>query len=128
MGWEVFPQGLHDLLVRVQRDYAPPRLLVTENGASFDDPPGAGGPLVADPRRVAYLRAHLAEARRAIDAGVPLAGYFHWSLLDNFEWGHGYAKRFGLYRVDFTTQARVPRTSARFYRDVIAANAVDAGS
>jgi beta-glucosidase len=125
MGWEVFAPGLHDLLVRLHRDYAPPSLLVTENGAAFEDPPGAAGPVVEDPRRVAYLRAHLAEAHRAIAAGVPLAGYFHWSLLDNFEWGHGYTKRFGLYRVDFPTQARIPRASARFYRDVIAANAIE---
>lgn len=125
MGWEVFPEGLVDLLIRVQRDYAPAKIYVTENGIACGDPPGAPGPVVDDPRRVAFLRGHLAAARRAIDAGVPLAGYFHWSLLDNFEWGHGYTKRFGLYRVDFETQARTPRASARLYRETIAANAID---
>jgi beta-glucosidase len=125
MGWEVYPDGLHELLVRVTRDYRPRAIHVTENGAAFVDAPDDGG-RVADPRRIAFLRDHLAAARRSIDDGVPLEGYFVWSLLDNFEWGYGYTKRFGLVRVDYATQRRTPKDSARWYRRVIAANAIDA--
>ena len=78
-----------------------------------------------DPRRVEYLRAHLAAAHRAIADGVPLEGYFAWSLLDNFEWAHGYTKRFGLVRVEYGNQQRIPKDSAGFYRAVAAGNAVD---
>ncbi len=124
MGWEVYPRGLTDLLLRVQRDYAPPAVYITENGAAFPDPPPGDG-RVADPRRVAYLRDHLAAARAAMEAGVPLRGYFVWSLLDNFEWGHGYTKRFGLYRVEAADQRRIPKDSAAWYRDVAASNGVD---
>ncbi len=124
MGWEVYPDGLRDVLVRVTRDYAPRAIFVTENGAAFADPaPGADG-TIADPRRVDYLRTHLAAALDAIAAGAPLAGYFCWSLLDNWEWAEGYTKRFGLYAVDFETQRRTPKHSARFYRDAVAARAV----
>ncbi|MFN8589010.1 MAG: GH1 family beta-glucosidase [Candidatus Eisenbacteria bacterium] len=126
MGWEVYPRGLSDLLVRVTRDYAPARLYVTENGAAFADPaPGADG-AIADPRRVEYLRTHLSAALDAIAGGAPLAGYFCWSLLDNWEWAEGYTKPFGLHAVDFATQRRTPKHSARFYRDVVAARAVPA--
>lgn len=124
MGWEVHPRGLHDLLLRIQRDYAPPAIYITENGAALPDPPPVGG-RVADARRVAYLRGHLDAAHRALADGVPLRGYFVWSLLDNFEWAHGYTKRFGLYRVDFATRQRIPKDSAFWYRDVVAANGVD---
>lgn len=126
MGWEVWPRGLEDVLGRVARDYAPRTVYVTENGAAFDDRVGPGG-RIADARRVDYLRAHLEAASRAIAAGVPLAGYFAWSLLDNFEWGLGYGRRFGLYHVDFETQQRRPKDSAHFYRDAVAARAVPAG-
>jgi beta-glucosidase len=98
-------------------------LFVTENGAAFRDPAPVLG-RIADERRVDYLHAHLLEARRAIEDGVPLAGYFVWSLLDNFEWGHGYAMRFGLYGVDFATQQRIPKDSASWYRAVARANAL----
>jgi len=125
MGWEVWPRGLRDILVRLTREYGPRALYVTENGAAFADEPGADG-RVADERRVEYLRAHLDSALDALDEGVPLEGYFAWSLLDNFEWGHGYTKRFGLYRVDFGTQRRTPKDSAFFYRDVAASRAVSA--
>jgi beta-glucosidase len=124
MGWEVHPAGLHALLLRLEREYRPRKLLVTENGAAYTDPADADG-RVADARRVAYLHGHLAAAARAIAAGVPLAGYFTWSLLDNFEWGHGYAMRFGLFDVDFASQRRRARDSAHWYRRVVAANAVD---
>jgi beta-glucosidase len=124
MGWEVYPQGLHEVLVRLHREYAPARLHVTENGAAYTDPPGANG-AIADTRRVEFLRSHLAAARQAIADGVPLEGYFAWSFMDNFEWGQGLSKRFGLYHVDYVTQRRTPRESAYDYRDTIARGAVD---
>jgi beta-glucosidase len=123
MGWEVWPRGLRDILVRVAREYGPRAIHVTENGAAFDDTADDSG-RVADARRVEYLRGHLEAALDAIADGVPLEGYFAWSLLDNFEWGQGYTKRFGLYRVDFGTQRRTPKDSAFFYRDVAAARTV----
>ncbi|MBD3368268.1 MAG: beta-glucosidase [Candidatus Eisenbacteria bacterium] len=124
MGWEVYPDGLTDLLIRVHEEYAPGPMYVTENGIALPEPDRAGE-RIEDPRRIAYLRDHLIAAHRAIEAGVPLRGYFHWSLMDNFEWGHGYTKRFGLYHVDFETCERTPKASAHWYRDTIAANAVD---
>jgi beta-glucosidase len=127
MGWEVFPQGLHQLLRRIAREYQPPKIYITENGAAYGDAPDASG-LIADSRRIDFLRHHLAAARRAIADGVPLHGYFTWSLLDNFEWGHGYTKRFGLYWVDYATQERRPKHSAHWYRDVVTTNAIDDGA
>jgi beta-glucosidase len=124
MGWEVYPQGLHDLLRRVTRDYAPAKIYITENGAAFHDEPGAGG-RVNDTRRGNYLRDHLAAARAAIADGVPLRGYFLWSLMDNFEWAHGYTKRFGIYHVDYATQVRTPKQSAYWYRNVVHENAIE---
>ncbi|MFZ5475804.1 MAG: GH1 family beta-glucosidase [Myxococcota bacterium] len=123
IGWEIDPGAFERLLVRVHREYGPRRVFVTENGAAVHDGPGPDG-RVHDARRVAYLRDHLAAVARAIAAGVPVAGYYVWSLLDNFEWAHGYAQRFGIVWVDYATQARVPKDSAWFYRDVVAANAV----
>jgi beta-glucosidase len=107
------------VLLRVHRDYPPIPLFVTENGASFDDCLGADG-RVDDPQRVEYLRGYLGAAAEAIEAGVDLRGYFAWSLMDNFEWGEGYRSRFGLIYVDYGTQRRIPKTSARWYRDLIA--------
>ena len=123
MGWEVFPQGLHSMLLRLQREYRPSKIYITENGAAYTDEADATG-RIADERRIEYLRGHLAAASRAIADGVPLAGYFTWSLIDNFEWAHGYARRFGLFDVDFATQRRRPKDSAHWYRQVVAANAV----
>ncbi|HEX4931746.1 MAG TPA: family 1 glycosylhydrolase, partial [Gemmatimonadaceae bacterium] len=123
MGWEVYPDGLHDLLVRVHRDYAPRAILITENGAAYAMGPDASGQVPDEPRR-AYLEGHLAACHRAIAAGVPLTGYFVWSLLDNFEWAFGYTKRFGVVWVDFATQRRIPKASALWYRDVARANAL----
>jgi beta-glucosidase len=109
MGWSIQPDGLRELLTRVSRDYAPARVYVTENGAAFsDDPDGT------DPRRVAYLHDHFLAAARAFEQGVPLAGYFVWSLLDNFEWAHGFTKRFGLVYVDYGSLARTVKDSGRF--------------
>ncbi len=117
-GWEVFPQGLTDTLVWVKERYGNPPLYVTENGAAFFDPPTAEDGRVDDPLRVAYLREHIARAARsAIEPGVDLRGYFAWSLLDNFEWSLGYSKRFGIVHVDFETQKRTPKDSARFYAE-----------
>ena len=127
MGWEVYPAGLHDLLVRIHREYQPPKIYITENGAAFDDRADAEG-LIHDTRRIDFLRGHLLAAQRAIASGVPLRGYFAWSLLDNFEWAHGFTKRFGLLHVDYDTQVRTWKNSAFWYRDVVAANAVDDAS
>ena len=113
-GWEVSPQGMVDLLERVQRDYAPARIFLTENGSTWDDvllPDGR----VDDARRVSYLARHLAAARQALSKGVPLQGYFYWSLLDNFEWAEGYTRRFGLVYVDYGTQQRILKASGNWY-------------
>jgi beta-glucosidase len=118
MGWEVYPNGLYDLLMRVTRDYAPPTLYITENGAAFADVRDHQGQ-VLDPERQRYLEQHFAAAGRAIQDGAPLAGYFVWSLLDNFEWAEGYWKRFGLIYVDYPTLERVPKGSYQWYRDLI---------
>jgi beta-glucosidase len=123
MGWEVYPEGLYDLLGRLHFDYRFPALYVTENGAAYLDQIGPDGS-VHDLDRIAYLEEHFQAAARAIATGVPLRGYFVWSLLDNFEWGHGYSKRFGLVYVDYPTQRRVLKSSAHWYSRVIAANDV----
>ena len=120
--WEVYPSGLSDTLLWVRERYGNLPMFVTENGAAFYDPPAAGGETLDDPLRVAYLRDHVREARSAIAQGVDLRGYFVWSLLDNFEWSHGYSKRFGIVHVDYATQKRTPKASARFYSDVIRSN------
>jgi beta-glucosidase len=120
MGWDVVPDGLHDLLVRLQHDYAPPAVYVTENGAAYADVRGHDGS-VRDPERQAYLAEYIDAARRALVSGVPLRGYFTWSLLDNFEWAWGYWKRFGLVYVDYATLERIPKGSFYWYRDFIAA-------
>lgn len=117
MGWEVFPQGLTELLVRLHQDYAPKALLVTENGAAFVDKLAGGR--VVDPDRLAYLREHIAACADAIAQGVPLQGYFAWSLLDNFEWASGYAKRFGLVYIDYVTQQRIVKSSGQWYADFL---------
>jgi beta-glucosidase len=123
MGWEVYPPGLYELLVRLHREYKVPALFVTENGAAFQDQLTSEG-RVPDERRLSYLREHLTQAYRAIQEGVPLKGYFVWSLLDNFEWAYGYTKRFGLVYVDYATQRRILKDSALWYRRCIAENAV----
>jgi len=124
MGWEVYPEGLFQILTRVHLVYGPRKIYVTENGASYSDAPGADG-RVHDERRRVFLRDHFLAAHRAMEAGVPLAGYFVWSLLDNFEWDRGYTQRFGVVWVDYTTQARIPKDSALWYSKVIAENAVE---
>ncbi len=123
-GWSITPSGLRDLLVSIGRDHpdAPP-MLVTENGAAYDDPLTSDGS-IDDARRIDYLEQHLLAVSDAIADGADVRGYLVWSLLDNFEWAEGYAKRFGIVHVDFRTLRRTPRRSARWYRDVIARNAV----
>lgn len=124
MGWEVAPESFYELLARLHFEYRPGKLYVTENGASYSDGPGPDG-RIHDLRRLRYLRDHLGAARRAIAAGVPLAGYFVWSLMDNFEWSYGYTQRFGIVWVDYATQQRLLKDSAIWYKEVIAANALD---
>jgi len=119
-GWEVFPQGLTDVLLWVKENYGPIPMYITENGAAFFDPPVADGDVVEDPLRVKYFRAHLRAVREAMRRGCDIRGYFAWSLLDNLEWSLGYTKRFGIVHVDFETQKRTPKQSARFYSQVIA--------
>jgi beta-glucosidase len=126
MGWEVYPDGLLQILVRLRTEYNVPKMYVTENGASYSDSPDAGE-RVADARRIRFVQDHLLAAHRAIDLGVPLAGYFLWSLLDNFEWDRGYTQRFGITWVDYATQRRVLKDSAHWYRRVIEDNAVTLG-
>lgn len=121
MGWEVYPQGLHNLLVRLHKDYAIPELYITENGAAFPDVVTADGQ-VHDERRVSYLREHFLQAHAAMTEGVPLKGYFVWSLLDNFEWAFGYSKRFGIVYIDYPTQRRILKDSGRWYQNVLASN------
>ena len=123
MGWTVDPTGLRDLLLRLERDHPGLPVMVTENGAAYQDQVGVDGQ-VADPHRISYLHGHLLAAHEALSAGVDLRGYFVWSLLDNFEWALGYAKRFGLIHVDYQTQARTAKDSAHWYRQVIAAGGV----
>jgi beta-glucosidase len=121
LDWPVDATGLHGLLRRIHRDHPSMPLVVAENGAAYDDYVDPAG-RVRDPERIAYLRAHLGVVRRAIAEGVDVRGYFVWSLLDNFEWGHGYSRRFGLVYVDFATQTRILKDSAHWYAATIARN------
>jgi beta-glucosidase len=118
IGWEVYPDGLAQMLVGLNEAYDLPALYITENGAAFADARENGS--VEDPERVSYIERHLGAIAAAIEAGVPIAGYFVWSLLDNFEWAQGYSKRFGIVYVDFDTMERVPKASYRWYRSFIA--------
>lgn len=119
MDWEVYAPALTDVLTWVTERYGPVPLYVTENGAAFYDPPQTDGGRLDDPLRVAYFRDHLRAVHHAVERGADVRGYFAWSLLDNYEWSHGYSKRFGIVHVDFETQARTPKASACFYADVI---------
>lgn len=124
MGWEIDPAGFRDLLVRVHEEYPPVPIVITENGSAWDDvlTDGPVGGTVDDPDRIAYLRDHLGAVLDAIDAGVDVRGYLAWSLLDNFEWALGYGKRFGIVYVDYDTQVRTPKRSARAFADIVARN------
>ena len=123
-GWEVYPQGLYDLLKMIYTNYHPQHMFIAENGAAYNDLPAADGH-VHDLRRTSYLRRHWSVLAKAIADGIPIEGYFAWSLLDNFEWAVGYSQRFGLVYVDYATQKRTPKDSAYFYQKVIEQNAVE---
>jgi beta-glucosidase len=123
-GWEIVPDRLETLLCQLRTDYGDMPLVITENGGAFDAGPAADGD-VHDRGRLELIRDHLAAAHRALAGGVRLEGYFHWSLLDNFEWAEGYAHRFGLVHVDFASQRRTVKDSARFYGRVAASNALE---
>jgi beta-glucosidase len=120
MEWEVSPKGIYNILKYAHETYHPGDIYVTENGAAFRDEVEDGA--VHDPRRVNFYQAYLANCHRALQAGVPLRGYFAWSLLDNFEWAFGYSKRFGLTYVDYKTQARILKDSGKWYSQTIADN------
>jgi beta-glucosidase len=122
MGWEIYPEGLRELLLNIHRDYRDlglPPIFITENGMAEADVLQAGA--VHDPRRIAYVHAHLQAVAEARAQGVDVRGYFYWSLMDNYEWDSGYAKRFGIVHVDYATQQRTLKDSAHWYRDTIAA-------
>ncbi|MEP6503257.1 MAG: GH1 family beta-glucosidase [Betaproteobacteria bacterium] len=117
MGWEIYPEGLTELLLTLHREYELPDVYITENGGAFKDPVSDGQ--VHDADRTSYLQAHIAAVARALALGVPMVGYMVWSLLDNFEWSSGYAKRFGIVHVDYATQVRTPKDSALWFRDLV---------
>lgn len=123
MGWEVYPEGLYDLLLRIQEDYAPPAIFITENGAAYDDQLELDGSVNDDERRN-YVHAHLVQLHEAMEDGAKVRGYFLWSILDNFEWAFGYSRRFGIIYVDYNTLARIPKESAKWYRNVIQSGGV----
>ena len=116
--WEVAPHSLSDLMLRLQRDYNPDAIYITENGATYPDTVSEDG-TVHDEARTRYFQQHLAALGEAIGGGAKVAGYFAWSLMDNFEWAEGYDKRFGIVHVDFDTQARTLKQSGRWYRDFV---------
>jgi beta-glucosidase len=128
MGWEVWPEGLRALAMRMKDEYGNPRVLITENGAAFTDEPtvarggaagGASNKRVHDPKRVEFLRDYISALKQAMDAGANVGGYFVWSLLDNFEWAEGFRPRFGIVRVDYETQERIIKDSGYWYRKLI---------
>jgi beta-glucosidase len=124
MGWEVCAPALRRLLVKLNRDYHLPPIYITENGAAYQDVVTPDGK-VHDERRLDYLRQHFTQVRLAMQDGVDIRGYFVWSLLDNFEWSHGFGKRFGLIHVDYASQQRLIKDSGHWYARVIATNTVD---
>ena len=121
MGWELYPEGLYELLERITRDYQPKQLMVTENGASYSDGPDEYG-RVHDQNRIDYLESHIRTVWEATQAGIPVTAYLQWSLLDNFEWARGYSQRFGAIYVDYETQKRTIKDSAYWFSDVINRN------
>jgi beta-glucosidase len=117
MDWEIYPKGLTDLLLLLHKEYKLPKVYITENGGAFKDPVTQGQ--IHDADRTDYLQTHIAAVGKAIAAGVPVHGYMVWSLMDNFEWSSGYAKRFGIVHVDYNTQKRTLKDSALWYRDFL---------
>ncbi|MBT3607533.1 MAG: beta-glucosidase [Candidatus Marinimicrobia bacterium] len=123
-GWEIYPPGIYDLLMRLKKEYKVQNIYITENGCSYSDGPNSEGK-INDKRRIEYYRSHLTELKRAIEDGVPCSGYFAWSLMDNFEWAQGFSQRFGLIWVDFETLERIPKDSYYWYKKYISANGLD---
>jgi beta-glucosidase len=126
MGWLIEPDGLYDTLRALDREAPRLPIYITENGYGGDDYVTPEGN-INDLERIAYLEGHLDAAWRAIQDGVNVSGYFHWSLMDNFEWARGYQRRFGLYYVDFGTQRRLPKRSAAVYAQIARTNSLSAG-
>jgi beta-glucosidase len=122
MGWEVYPQAFTSVLTWIRDRYGDIPLYITENGSAFADPPAAIDGRIEDPERTRYLQRHLRAVHDAMQEGVNLRGYFAWSLLDNYEWSHGYTKRFGLVHVNYETQERTIKDTGRFYSEVIRSN------
>lgn len=120
-GWEIYPNGLYEMLMRLRREYGNPLLYVTENGVAFEDNVTKGGK-VQDDDRIAFLQDHIVAAYRAIKDGVRLGGYSVWAITDNFEWAEGYSMRFGLVRTNYETLERTPKKSFYWYKQVIANN------
>ena len=125
MGWEVCAPAMRRMLVKINNEYRLPPIYITENGAAFKDEVSADGK-IHDPRRLDYLKQHFIQTRLAMQDGVDVRGYMVWSLMDNFEWGHGFTKRFGLIRVDYETQQRTFKDSGEWYAEVIRKNEVTA--
>jgi beta-glucosidase len=126
MGWEIYPQGLTELLLKLKDAYPLPPIYITENGMASADQPVDGW--VIDTDRIDFVQRHLGALHAAMQQGVDVQGYFLWSLLDNFEWNSGYAKRFGIVHVDYATQQRTPKASALWYRDFVAARRLQASA
>jgi beta-glucosidase len=125
MGWEIYPEGLVDLLLRLHQEYSPPAILITENGAAYDDV-WDGGERVLDLKRREYLREHIQALAVALMLDVPVQGYFAWSLMDNFEWAEGYSRRFGMVYVDYPSRRRIVKESGRWYADFLATHRAQA--
>ena len=123
-GWEIYPPGIYDLLMRLKNEYKVQNIYITENGCSYGDGPNSEGK-INDIRRIEYYRSHLTELKRAIEDGAPCNGYFAWSLMDNFEWGQGFSQRFGLVWVDFETLERIPKDSYYWYKKYISESGLD---
>ncbi|MGH3505153.1 MAG: glycoside hydrolase family 1 protein [Nocardioidaceae bacterium] len=123
MGWPIRPDAFTELLMRVHRDHPNTPMIITENGCAYPDTPGPDG-RVHDDARISYVYGHLEAVKHALDAGADIRGYYLWSLLDNFEWAWGYAKRFGIVHTDYQTLERTPKDSAFWYREVVRTNAL----
>ncbi|MGI6776911.1 MAG: GH1 family beta-glucosidase [Acetivibrionales bacterium] len=121
IGWEIYPRGLYEILLRVRQDYGNIPMYITENGAAFRDDNLVSG-IIDDTDRIEYLQGHLFELWKAIKNGIDIRGYYLWSLMDNFEWEYGYSQRFGIIHVDYKTLERTWKKSAHWYRDVICEN------
>ncbi len=120
-GWEVYPTGIYDLMMRLKNDYHVPKIYITENGCSYGDSPNESG-IINDQKRIDYYSSHLEELKKAIYDGAPCEGYFAWSLMDNFEWAEGYSQRFGLVWIDFDSLKRIPKNSFYWYKNYISKN------